>query len=87
MSTNMESSTEYFTQDFYRNLIYEYQLYDIAKLLDISAIYGHSNHKEVKNLISTVFESEPKLLADLKDSFDMMLNIMKRIFKDALRTD
>jgi len=34
-----------------------------------------------------VFEIEPKLLADLKDSFDMMLNIMKRIFKDALRTD
>ena len=38
-------------------------------------------------MISSVFELEPKLLTDFKDSFDMMLNIMKKIFKAALRTD
>lgn len=83
----MESDSEYFTIDFYRELIYTHSLFDIAKLLDVAAIYGQSNHKQVKDLIVNVFESEPKLMVDLKDSFDMMLNIMKKIFKDALRTD
>jgi hypothetical protein len=68
-------------------MLYDYQLVDFAKLLDIAAIYGQSNHKHVKTLISNILEIEPKLLIDLKDSFDMMLNIMKRIFKDTLRTE
>jgi CII-binding regulator of phage lambda lysogenization HflD len=83
----MEEQTEYFTPDFYRKIINDKGIFDSANLLDIAAIYGQSNHKQVKTLIENVFEIEPKLLVDLKESFDMMLNIMKRIFKDALRTD
>lgn len=83
----MESESEYFTPDFYRKLLDDHCIFDSAKLLDIAAIYGQSNHKQVKQLIENIFEIEPKLLGELKDSFDMMLNIMKKIFKDALRTD
>jgi len=36
----MESETEYFSIDFYRSLIYDHSLFDVAKLLDIAAIYG-----------------------------------------------
>lgn len=87
MSNNMEGGQDYFSAEFYKKMLYDYQLVDFAKLLDIAAIYGQSNHKHVKTLISNILEIEPKLLIDLKDSFDMMLNIMKRIFKDTLRTE
>lgn len=56
-------------------------------MLDLAAIYGSSNHRQVTQLITNVFEFQPFYLEDFKDAFDMMLNILKRIFKDALRTD
>lgn len=62
-------------------------MFDVAKLLDIAAIYGSSNSKAVRTLINNVFEAEPRFVVDFKEAFDMMLNIFKRIFKDALRTD
>ena len=73
--------------DLWRNIIYDNQLFDIAKLIDLAAVYGHSNNSMVTTIITNVFEFEPKLLADFKEAFDMMLNIMKKIFKDALRSD
>ncbi len=47
LSSNMESETEYFPLEFYRNLVYENQIFDIAKLLDIAAIFGSGNNKIV----------------------------------------
>jgi len=41
----MESDNEYFTVDFYRNIVFNNGLFDIAKLLDIAAIYGQSNSR------------------------------------------
>jgi hypothetical protein len=38
-------------------------------------------------LIQNVFEFVPKVQNDFKEAFDMMMNIFKRIFKDALRCD
>lgn len=37
--------------------------------------------------MQNVFECEPRFQADFKDAFDMMVNVFKRIFKDAFRTD
>lgn len=45
LSQNMEGDQEYFSMDFYRGLIYQNSLFDMAKLLDISAVYGQSNRK------------------------------------------
>ena len=87
LSTNMESGQKYFTMDLWRTVIYDHQLFDVAKLIDLAAVYGHSNNPLVTQIITNVFEFEPKLLNEFKEAFDMMLNIMKRIFKDALRTD
>lgn len=87
MSQNLESGTEYFTIEFYRNLVYDNAIFDVAKLLDFAAIYGKSNPKQTQSLIATVLENEPRLVNEFKEAFEMMLNILKRIFKDALRSD
>lgn len=68
-------------------MVYDNSIFDVAKLLDFAAIYGKSNPKQTQVLISTVLESEPRLVSDFKEAFEMMLNILKRIFKDALRSD
>lgn len=83
----MEGDTQYFTADFYRDLVYNEQIFDMAKLLDLAAIFGRSNTKQVQSLIENVFEGVPKYQADFKDAFDMMLNALKRCFKDALKVD
>jgi hypothetical protein len=59
----------------------------MAKLLDIAAVYGKSNLKQVRSLIENVFEGVPKYQSDFKEAFDMMLNALKRSFKDALKVD
>ena len=43
MSKSVESDQDYFPLDFYNELVYNNWLFDIAKLYDIIAIYGHSN--------------------------------------------
>ena len=73
--------------EFYGDLVYNNGLFDIAKLLDIAAIYGSSNQGAVNSLMNNVFEFVPKIQSDFKESFDMMINIFKRIFKDALKCD
>ena len=37
--------------------------------------------------MQNVFESEPRLQAEFEDAIDLMDKIIKRIFKDAVRTD
>tara|TARA_B110000285_G_C14759063_1_gene438733 strand:- start:432 stop:563 length:132 start_codon:yes stop_codon:yes gene_type:complete len=43
----MGSQSDYFTADFFKTVIYSNALFDVAKLLDIAAIYGSSNGKQV----------------------------------------
>ena len=83
----METGDDYFSIDFWRGLIDENSLFDIAKMLDIAAIYGSGNNAMVKNMIGGLLETAPKLLEEFKESFDMMITVFKRIFRDALRTD
>jgi len=41
----------------------------------------------VQSLIENVFEGVPKYQNDFKEAFEMMLNSLKRSFKDALKVD
>jgi hypothetical protein len=40
LSQSMETDTEYFSIEFYRGLLAQNNIFDMAKLLDIAAIYG-----------------------------------------------
>jgi hypothetical protein len=73
--------------EFYCNIVYSNQIFDLPKLFDLAAIYGSSNQSLVSSLMQNVFDSEPRYQSDFKEAFDMLLNVLKRIFKDALRTD
>lgn len=58
LSQNMESDKNYFSLEFYCNIVYSNQIFDLAKLFDIAAIYGSSNREQVAALMNNVFEND-----------------------------
>jgi len=52
----------------------------MAKLYDISAVYGESNQTVVKQLISNVFDNDMRYVEDFKDSVDVIITMFKKSF-------
>ncbi len=63
LSLNIENEeNEYFSLGFYSKLIYDNWIFDMAKLIDIAAVYGKSNSETVLKLITNVFDNEKKFI-------------------------
>jgi len=60
LSKPVESDTNYFPLNVYQELVYNNWIFDIAKLYDIIAIYGHSNPMLVKSIVESVFENDKR---------------------------
>lgn len=67
---SIESDTEYFSLQFYQKLIQDHALFDFPKLIDIASVYGKSNSEITKQLISSVFENDKKLIEEGRDAID-----------------
>jgi hypothetical protein len=57
----------------------------MAKLYDLAAIYGPSNPKCVKLMISNVFENENRYVADFKETVDTMIALLKKLFSTSIK--
>ena len=68
LSKPIENEQDQFRLEDYRELIYSNYVFDMAKLYDIVAIYGQSNPDTVRQIVSSVFENEPKYIQDFGDS-------------------
>lgn len=82
LSLTIESDEEYFSLPFYSKLIYDNWIFDMAKLIDIPAIYGRSNSETVKKLLLNVFDNEKRLVQDFKETFDLLVGLLKTRFKE-----
>jgi hypothetical protein len=82
LSLTIESEDEYFSLQYYSKLIYDHWIFDMAKLIDIPAIYGKSNPKTVQTLLTNVFDNEKKFVQDFKETFDLLVGLMKTRFKE-----
>ena len=67
MSTRKESASNFMSARFFSDLIYNDFLFDIARVLDICAIYYEGNHRLLKKMIDHLFQVQPKYLNDLKN--------------------
>lgn len=47
LSLSIESGEEYVSLNFYSKLVYDNWIFDMAKLIDLAAIYGKSNSQTV----------------------------------------
>lgn len=85
LSKPVESDAEYFPLITYQGLVYNNWLFDIAKLYDIIAVYGHSNPLIVKSIVESVFENDKRYVQDFKDGVDTIINMLKRNFSSSLK--
>jgi hypothetical protein len=82
LSLTIESDEEYFSLAFYQKIIYDNWIFDMAKLIDLAAIYARSNPATVTKLILNVFDNEPRFVQDFKETVDMLMNLLKSRFKE-----
>ena len=83
LSLTMESENEYFSLGFYQKLVYDNWIFDMAKLIDLAAIYGKSNREVTMQIISNVYENDQRYLTDFKETFDLLINVLKNTFGKA----
>ena len=81
LSLASESPTEYFSAPFYSKLVYDNWLFDMAKLIDIAAIYGKSNRDTTALLIANVFQDK-RFVEDFKESVALLIGVIKTKFKE-----
>ena len=52
----------------------------MAKLVDLSTIYGHSNKDIITKIICNVFENDKRYVADFQDSLNIVLGYFRKVF-------
>ena len=82
LSLTIENDEEYFSLGFYSKIVYDNWIFDMAKLIDIAAVYGKSNNVVVQKIIQNVFDNEKKFVQDFKEAFDTIMGILKSKFKE-----
>jgi len=68
MATFKESKTTHITPQFFGEMIYNYFLFDILKIMDLCVIYGESNKVLLNKMISNIFSNQPKYHNDLHNA-------------------
>lgn len=58
LSLNEESEQDLFPPQTLQQLIYDNQLFDVAKFYDIAATFGPTNPEAVTKMISSVFDRD-----------------------------
>ena len=56
LSTYKESQSDYFSPEYYANLIYDKYIIDIPKLLDICSLFPDCNKEITKKMVANVFK-------------------------------
>lgn len=80
---NKESSTEYMSCPFHRELLYNKYIFTIPIIFDLCQLYGRDNAKVTKKLIKTIFSLQPMYLDDLQKSVPCLIKVRER-FKNLL---
>lgn len=58
LSQASENDEDSFPTDYYKDLVHDNWLIDVAKLFDIAAVFGQSNPEVVRIIISNIFEDK-----------------------------
>lgn len=63
-------------------MVYDGWVFDMAKLIDLAAIYGRSNGPAVSRIIRNVFDNDSRFVQDFKETIDILLNLLRSRFKE-----
>ena len=65
LCTYKESTTDFFTPEYYGNMIYDKFLIEVPKILDICVLFGPCNPMITSRMVSNIFRCQPQYLEDL----------------------
>lgn len=82
LSLTIERDDEYLSLTFYSKIVYDNWIFDMAKLIDLAAVYGKSNGPVVSKIILNVFDNDKRFVQDFKESVDLLMGLMKTKFKE-----
>lgn len=76
LATNKESSTEYMSQPFLGNLLYDNYIFTIPIIFDLCQLYGRENAKVIEKIIYSIFTLQPMYNDDLEKSVTCLIKVM-----------
>lgn len=82
LSLTIEGDDEYLSLGFYSKIVYDNWIFDMAKLVDLAAVYGKSNGPIIQKIILNVFDNEKKFVQDFKETIDLLMGLLKTKFKE-----
>ena len=77
-STHHETATDFIDPEIFGDIIYENFVFDIARIMDICAIYGQSGDtvQLVIKMVGNIFARQPKYINDLYTAVPTFLQVM-----------
>ena len=82
LTLHHESDDHNFSLAFFQKIVYDHWIFDMAKLIDIAAVYGKSNPLLVQQIINNLFESDKRFVQDFKEGIDLIVTQIKKTFKE-----
>jgi hypothetical protein len=65
LCTYKESARDFFTPEAYGNLIYEHQVLNIPRILDMCVLFRGCNTDVTRRMIGNLFQCQPRYQEDL----------------------
>ena len=72
LCTYKESTTDFFTPEYYGNMIYDKFLIEVPKILDICVLFGPCNPMITSRMVGNIFRCQPQYLEDLVTAGETM---------------
>ncbi|KAG8178093.1 hypothetical protein JTE90_017442 [Oedothorax gibbosus] len=79
MSTYKESKNNHMTPEAFGNIIYDNFIFDVPKLMDLSALYGLHNLAIVSKMVQNIFSTQYKYNEDLNKTSQVVLEAFSSI--------
>ena len=79
LCTYKESTTDFFTPEYYGNMIYDKFLMEVPKILDICVLFGPCNPMITSRMVGNIFRCQPQYLEDLVTAGETMSAAMDSV--------
>lgn len=84
-SSNREDDIHYMDANYFANIVYEKNIFNIPKMFDICNLYGNSNFKLVRNMLVNLFTLQPKYLEDLEKNIPQLTQLLNNLYQKQIK--
>ena len=76
--------SNFLCEDSFGDIIYNYFLFDITRLLDLCSLYHSCNHALLAKMVANVFARQPLYQDDLKSVLNSVLKLLDQLTEECL---